>query len=370
MDSSDAGIEFDEAGVCNHCRGYAVATRRFVRTGETAERELAVIVEQMKRDGRGRDYDCVIGVSGGVDSTYVAHIVSQLGLRALAVHVDNGWDSELAVHNIERVLNHLGIDLYTEVLDWEEFRDLQLAFLRASLPDGDVPTDHAILAVLYGVAAKLGIRHIISGSNTVTEGVLPSSWTYGIGDWRYIRAVHRRHGTRALKSYPHVDLARLIYYSSVKRIRSVRILDYVPYVRTDVMKVLQDELGWQYYGGKHYESVYTRFFQGYVLPRKFNIDKRLAHLSALVASGQLERDAALAELESNPYSDAQQQMDREYVCKKLELGEAEFAKIMELPIRSAADFPNTRRLVESARSITERLGIHGLLKRVVRIGGL
>lgn len=370
MDTSDSAIEFDAHGVCNHCRGYDAAARRFVRTGEEAERELAAIVARMKAEGRGKAYDCIIGVSGGVDSTYVAHLVTRLGLRPLAVHVDNGWDSELAVKNIERVLNVLGIDLYTHVLDWEEFRDLQIAFLKASVPDGEVPTDHAILAVLYRVASEQGVRHLISGANTVTEGILPSSWTYGIGDWRYIRAIHREFGSRPLHDFPHVSLGRMVYYSSVRRIRSTRVLNYVPYVRAEVMRVLQEELGWRYYGGKHYESVYTRFFQGYVLPRKFGIDKRIAHLSALVCSGQLTREAALAELETNPYDEAQQAADREYVLKKLGLSEAQFEEIMRLPVRSSAEFPTTRKLVEGARALTERTGIHPLLKRVVRIGGL
>lgn len=366
MDTSDPDIVFDDAGVCNHCHTQDELIRRYVRSGDEAQRALDAFVATARAEGRGKSYDCIIGVSGGVDSTYVAYVTRELGLRPLAVHMDNGWDSELAVKNIENVLQGLGIDLYTHVLDWDEFRSLQVSFLRASVPDAEIPTDHAIGGLLYRIASRYGIRQIISGSNIATEGMLPRSWVYGVADWKYIRGVHAAFGGRPLRHYPHYSLADLTYYATVRRIRSFRVLDYVPYVKTDVMRVLQEQLGWKYYGGKHYESLYTRFFQGYILPRKFGIDKRRSHLATLVSSGQMTRDAALAEIAVDPYSEAMQRDDREYVIKKLELTDHEFRAIMNAPIRSFRDYPNSLATRERVVRALDRAGILPLARRVIR----
>ncbi len=360
MDTTDPEIEFDPHGVCSHCRHYQALAQRHLRQGPDGERELARLAEEIRRQGRGADYDCVMGVSGGVDSTFVAYTAKRLGLRPLAVHMDNGWDSELAVANIERVLKRLNIDLYTHVLDWEEFRDLQLTFLKASVPDAEIPTDHAIGAVIYATAARRGISYILSGSNVATEGILPSSWTYGISDWRYIKSVHRQFGTVPLRYFPHYRWIDLYYYTGVKKIKTVRPLNYLPYVKRDVMRVLEDKLGWKYYGGKHYESIYTRFFQGYILPRKFDIDKRKAHLSTLICSGQMTRDAALQEMKENQYIDRLQQEDREYVIKKLGVTEEEFEHIMALPAKTHRDYPNSEHLLARVRGavrVVKRLGL-------------
>jgi len=354
MDTSDPEIRFDHEGVCSHCHGYAETAARLVHVGEEGRRQLEAMVAAIRASGRGKPYDCVMGVSGGVDSTYLAYIAKSLGLRPLAVHLDNGWNSELAVSNIEKVLNTLGIDLYTEVLDWEEFRDLQLSFLRASVPDAEIPTDHAISATVNRVAAERGIDFIISGDNVVTEGILPVSWTYGVWDWKYISAVHRQFGTARLAGIPHYSLAKLFYYKSVKKIRTVRPLNYVPYVKGDVMRVLEEKLGWKYYGGKHYESIYTRFFQGYILPAKFGIDKRKAHLSTLICSGQMTREEALAEILCDRYAGELQRSDREYVIKKLALTPDEFAAIMALPARSYREFPNSSATLARALGLVRR----------------
>jgi N-acetyl sugar amidotransferase len=351
MDTTDPDIRFDDDGICAHCHTYDYLAAKLVRTGEEGRRALAAEVDRIKASGRGKPYDCVMGVSGGVDSTYVAYVAKELGLRPLAVHLDNGWDSELAVSNIEKVLRKLQIDLYTEVLDWEEFRDLQLSFLKASVTDAEIPTDHAIGATVYRIAAERGIDFIVSGENVVTEGILPGSWTYGVWDWRYIRGVHQRFGTRRLSSFPHYSLARLVYYKSVRRMRTLRPLDYVKYVKEDVMQVLQEQLGWKYYGGKHYESIYTRFFQGYILPRKFGIDKRRAHLSTLICSGQISREAALAEMMFNSYSEELQRHDREYVIKKLAITPEEFEAIMDSPIRTHRDYPNSSAVFRRAKGL-------------------
>lgn len=343
MDTSDQEIQFDKSGVCSHCRLYSDFEIAHRRSDEQRAQELAKIVEQVKSDGKGHEYDCIVGVSGGVDSTYTAYLVKQLGLRPLAIHLDNGWNSEQAVRNIERTLQALNIDLHTHVLDWDEFRDLQIAFLRGSTPDGEIPTDHAIAALLYSEAARNGVKYIINGRNIVTEAVAPRAWAQGHGDWKYIRSVHSRFGTRKLRTYPHYGIGALGYYILVKRLKVVSILDYVSYVKTDVMTLIREKLGWEYYGGKHYESIYTRFFQGYILPTKFNIDKRKAHLSTLVCSGQLTRDQALAELQAPIYPEGLLEQDRRFVLKKLELSEAEFQKIMTLPTKSFWDYPSYKR---------------------------
>lgn len=354
MDTTDPNIQFDENGVCNHCRNYEELAKRHLRLDTAGQEELARLVNAIKAKGKGKEYDCVIGVSGGVDSTFATYTVKKLGLRPLAVHMDNGWDSELAVSNIEKFLNKLDIDLYTHVLDWEEFKDLQIAFLKASVSDAEIPTDHAISAVIYRVAIENGVSYIISGSNTATEGILPSSWTYGIGDWRYIKSVHCRFGKTKSKSYPHYSLSDLFYYVFVKKIKAVRILDYIPYVREDAKCILEKELGWRDYGGKHYESIYTRFFQGYILPRKFNIDKRKAHLSTLICSDQMTRSEALEEIRHNPYTEDMQREDKEYVLKKLSLTGEEFERIMSLPTKTHLDYPTSVpfiRLIRASRIV-------------------
>ncbi len=359
----DPRIEFDANGVCNHCRRYDALVASRVMQGPEGQRALDALVARMKSAGRGRDYDCIIGVSGGVDSTYVAYLVRKLGLRPLAVHFDNGWNSELAVSNIEKVLKRLDIDLYTYVVDWEEFRDLQMAFLKASTPDGEIPTDHGIFALLWNEAARLGVRYIVSGMNFATESMSVPDWSYGHSDWRYIKAVHRRFGTRLLRTYPHFSLLDLAWINLVRRIRTVSILNYLPYDKNEAMRVLQDELGWIYYGGKHYESVYTRFWQGYVLPRKFGIDKRYGHLSDLINSGQLTREQALEEVAKEPYAAELQAQDLRYVAKKFELTEAQFAELMALPPRSFREFPNNYATVERLKRFVNSLRSRGWYSR-------
>jgi N-acetyl sugar amidotransferase len=340
MDTSDPDIEFDAEGRCNHCRSFPAKRAKVGNPSDRAQR-LREIVSAIKSAGEGNPYDCLIGVSGGVDSTYVAYLVKKLDLRPLAIHLDNGWDSELAVSNIQKVLERLGIDLVTRVLDWDEFRELQLSFLRASVPDAEIPTDHAIGAALFETAVEHRIKYIISGANVETEGILPTSWTYGVWDWRYIKNVHRQFGRRRLRDYPHYSLARMLYLTCIRGIKAVQILNYVPYRKNEVMRLLQDDLGWKYYGGKHYESIYTRFFQGYILPRKFNIDKRRAHLSTLICAGQMTRDDCLTALEEDVYGGGCADEDREYVVKKLGLTPDDFERVMALPRRTYRDYPNS-----------------------------
>ncbi|HPH99331.1 MAG TPA: N-acetyl sugar amidotransferase [Chitinophagaceae bacterium] len=229
MDSSDPDISFDEKGICNHCHRYDGLINTRVFHGDVAKAQLEKVTEQIKKRAKGKEYDCLIGVSGGVDSTYVAYLVKQLGLRALAVHFDNGWNSELAVSNIEKTLKKLSIDLYTYVIDWEEFKSLQISFLKASTPDGEVPTDHAINALLFQIAAKHNIKYIISGMNFATESMSVPAWAYGHSDWKYIKGVHKKFSAIKLKQYPHFSLLKLFYFTFIKRIQVLAILNYIEY---------------------------------------------------------------------------------------------------------------------------------------------
>lgn len=342
MDTSDPDIFFDENGVCIHCRDYEIKARPIVERANSgdAASDLQAIVDKIKRAGRKDEYDCVIGLSGGVDSTYVAYQVCRLGLRPLAVHFDSGWNSELAVNNIENVIKRLKIDLITFVVDWEEMRDLQLAFFNASVANCDTPTDHAFLAVLYRVAAQQGIRHIVIGTNYATEFILPRAWGYSPADLTHLRAIHKRFGKGPLRQYPTLGFFyRYFYCPIIKGIRTVRILNLMPYNKKEAKALMADEVGWRDYGGKHYESLFTRFFQAYYLPVKFGYDKRRAHLSSLIVSGQMTREDALRELELPSYPFDKLREDKEFVAKKLGISVEKFDQILAQRIRPYSDYP-------------------------------
>lgn len=345
MDTTDPDISFDENRICIHCKKYDEALKKTVFTGEVGTRKLSAIVQAIKSDGRGKEYDSILGVSGGVDSTFAAYKAKEIGLRPLAVHLDNGWDSELAVQNIEITLKKLGIDLYTHVIDWEEFKDLQLSFLKASTPDSEIPSDHAIVSLMDQMADKIGVKYVIAGMNTRTESHLPKVWSQGHWDWGYIKSVHKLYGKNALRTFPHTNIWNL--YRCRFAHQWVRILDYVDYVKRDALKILTNELGWRYYGTKHYESIYTRFYQGYILPKKFGFDKRKTHFSSLICSGEMTRDEALKELKKEIYPVELQEEDRAYVIKKLCLTEEEFEKIMQLPRKAYWDYPSYGRLFKN-----------------------
>jgi N-acetyl sugar amidotransferase len=310
------------------------------------------ILEEIKAKGRNKEYDCIVGVSGGVDSTYAAYKSVQLGLRPLAVHFDSGWNSELAVNNIENIVKKLDIDLYTIVADWPEMQDLQLAYFKASVSNCDIPQDHAFLGALYNVAVERKIKYIISGGNNATEFILPRTWGYNASDLRNLKAIHRRFGTVKLKRYPTCSFfKRYIYYTFVKNIKVIRILDYLPYNKQEAKKIIIEKLGWRDYGGKHYESIFTKFFQAYYLPKKFGFDKRRAHLSSLIVSGQMTRENALREMEEPPSPPEKFKEDKEYVAKKLGITVEEFERILNTPIRSYKDFPSNDWLFELKASV-------------------
>lgn len=361
MDTSDPELTFGDDGVCNRCRLYDKVITDHVHNPIEGKLKLDAIAARIKKEHSGKRYDCIIGLSGGVDSTYVAYLVKNLGLRPLAIHVDNGWNTEAAVRNIENTVTLLGIDLYTTVIDWEEFRDLQKAFLRSSTPDSEVPTDHAIVSELYRAAVREGVRYIFLGSNFQTEQMVPRAWSYGHGDWKYISSINRLFGGQKLKTFPHNTLfQRRWWYPYVKRIEMVLILSYVEYDKRKAVELMKRDLGWVSYGDKHHESIYTRFYQTYILPKKFGADKRRPHLSSLINNNEMSRKEALALLQQPPLDEDRMDQDRKFVIKKLGLSADEFQAIMETPPKSFWDYPSdekSRPLYDKIFGLVQLAGI-------------
>lgn len=343
MDTSDPDIVFDKQGVCNHC---TTATKRireekpFFLTTEDKKKELNLMVERIKLEGKKGEYDCIIGLSGGVDSTYLAYVVKNLGLRPLAVHLDNGWNSELSVVNIQNICKLLSIDLYTYVIDWEEFRKLQVAFLKSSTPDSEIPTDHAIVSTLFDVAKRYNIKTIIRGNNISTESIMPKAWSQGHFDWRYIKGINKKFGGVKLKTFPHSSIFRLFWDSKISRIKYFSILNYLQYNKSEAKKLIEKELLWKDYGYKHYESNYTKIYQSYILTEKFGFDKRRAHFSSLIITEQMKREEALDNLKMKSYDETKINEEINYLVKKLGISLRDFEKIMKLPHKSYFDYPN------------------------------
>lgn len=346
MDTSDPDIVFDEQGICNHCKRTEIIVKAVPYCLPEDEKNVLLnkLVEKIKLAGKGKKYDCIIGVSGGVDSSYVAYLVKKLGLRPLAVHLDNGWDAELAVQNIENICNKLEIDLFTYVIDWEEFKDLQLSFLKASTPDSEIPSDHAITAILYQVAKKERLNYIIAGYNVATESILPGAWSQGHFDLRYIKNVQKKFGKKKLNSFPKLGIIQFLTFLLTGdfywKIKYTNILDYMSYEKGLAKEIIKNDLGWRDYGGKHCESFYTKFYQSYILPSKFGFDKRRAHLSALIMSSQITREDALIEIQKPLYTSEGLEQDIYYFINKFGMSREDFNKIMNSPLKTYMDYPN------------------------------
>lgn len=351
---ADPDIWFDEQGICNYYHEYKLAEASDVAMGKAGEEKLHTLVETIKKNGKGKPYDCLIGLSGGVDSTYVAYLVKQLGLRPLAVHLDNGWNSELAVKNVENIITKCGFDLYTLVVNWQEFKDIQLSYLKASVVDIEVVSDHAIFATMYKLAKEKKISCILSGTNVVTEYIMPQSWLYKKMDFVNLKDIHSKFGSAKLKTYPVFDFKKYVYYSGVLKLTPISILNYVPYNKAAVKEIIKKELDWRDYGGKHYESIFTKFYQAYILPQKFKIDKRKAHLSTLICSGQISKEAALKELELPLYPEEDLKADMEYVLKKFGLTQKQFDDIMKLPVKRHEDFKTDKQLKEGYMNLLKK----------------
>jgi N-acetyl sugar amidotransferase len=328
---ADPDIVFDDKGICNYYYEYLEAEARMVLKGEDGARRIEEIVKKIKSENAGKKYDCILGLSGGADSTFLAWLAKKQGLNPLIVHFDYGWNSELAISNIEQTVKILELDLYTYVMDWEEFKGLLRSYFKASVLDLDVPADHMIFGALYKTANKYGIKTILSGNNVQTEHTLPRTWNYNKFDIVNLRNIHKKFGTTSLKHLPALGIWQQASYQLIKNIQSVQLLNSLEYNKEEVKKLIARELNWRDYGGKHHESVFTRFYQGYILPRKFHIDKRKAHLSTLIFANQITKEAALQELANPTYDPLLQQEDKEYVAKKLGFSLPEFEEILQLP---------------------------------------
>lgn len=334
----DPDITFDNKGVCNYYYEYLEAEKKQGFKGAEGQRRLISVVDNIKEVGKNNKYDCVLGLSGGADSTYLAYLAKQLGLRPLLVHFDYGWNSELAVQNIENAVKKLGFDLYTYVMDWEEFKQLQRSYFKASVLDLDVPADHMIFGALFKIANKFKIRFLLSGNNVWTEHTLPRTWNYNKFDLINLKSIHKSYSKTPLKKLPALGLWHYAYYQLVKNIQSVQLLNFVSYDKEEIKSIISRDLDWRDYGGKHHESVFTRFYQGYILPRKFHVDKRKAHLSNLIFAGQISKELAIRELQEPTYSLQKQLEDKTYVAKKLGFTEEEFEDVLNLPNKQHSDF--------------------------------
>jgi len=344
LDNKSANLIFDAAGVCNYCNNNTTNISNIDVAFD--QLNLARTISKIKETKKSKNYNCIIGLSGGVDSSYLAYLaVKKFGLKPLAVHFDNGWNSNLAVENVHNLVSKLKLDLRTYVIKWDEFKDLQLAYLKSSVVDIEVPTDHFIMATMHKYAHENGIKYILNGCNHASESIMPSGWNFPKEDLANLLDIHRKYGTLQLKKFPSFGLKKRLFYQHIVGIKQVYPLNYLNYKIDDAKDILSNKLDWKDYGGKHFESVWTRFYQGYILPKKFNIDKRRAHYSSLILSQQMNRGTALELLNEPPYPVKNQLEDKEYVLKKLSLSRDEFNQIMASPKREHGEFKTENKYI-------------------------
>lgn len=339
-------ISFDENGQCNYCNYYYSA---YNKLGSFKEKEewLSKKVKEMIVNRGSHGFDSILGVSGGVDSTYLAYWAKKNNLNPLVVHFDNGWNSELAVKNIENICAKLNFQLHTYVINWEEFKELQLAYFKAGVIDIEVLTDHAISSSLFQMAKKYKIKYVLNGNNLATEAIMPKDWVYDKNDWRNIKDIYSKFGKgRPLKSFPHTSFFQKLWNYWFLKLENIEVLNYIDYEKEKAKKIIKQELNWIDYGGKHYESIFTKFYQSYILPTKFNVDKRKAHLATLICSQQITKAQALEELKLPPYDKNVIASEMQYVLKKLGLSEQEFDTMMKEKPRSHDEFKNEKELWE------------------------
>jgi N-acetyl sugar amidotransferase len=367
MDTSDPNIRFDDTGQCDYCINFQTNLRPAWEADVADPSRIARIAESIRSAGKGRDFDCIIGLSGGLDSSYTAYVAKEImGLRPLLFHVDAGWNTDQAVSNIEKLVNGLGLDLYTEVIDWEEMKDLQVAFLRSQIPDQDIPQDAAFFSALYRFARKHRIKHVLTGGNFSTECCRePEEWGGYPGiDVRLIRDIHRRFGQRPLKTFPLVDI--MVYkflYQHVLGMEVIRPLNMVPYVKRDAEANLEKRFGWQPFQHKHHESRFTRFYEDFWMPRKFGFEKRRAHFASLIMTGQMSRESAIERLRRPEMDEHFFRQDFEFVANKLDLTTDELQQIFSGPNRTYRDYRNKRWLIGIGAKVMQRLGMERRLFR-------
>lgn len=359
MDTTDSKIVFDENGVCDYCNDYHknILPAWSAKLADTTL--LTRTAEEIKRNTKGQKYNCIIGLSGGVDSSYLCYVAKKLmGLNPLCYVCDTGWNLKVADENIKRIVDALELDVYTETVNWDEMRDLQLAFLRSQVPYQDLPQDHAIFAGLYNYAVSHGIKYVLTGANSATECIRPPiEWVYQ-NDLRLIKDIHRRFGTGKLKTFPMCSMIKYrLYYPIVKGMKRVAPLDMVEYDKEKVKTFLADRFGWEAYANKHYEDVFTRFYEGYYLPHKFGYDKRKCYLSNEILVGTKTREEALKELESPGYDAATMREDLEYIAAKLGITTAEFEALIDGENKTFKDYKNSWGLIQFGTVVLRALGV-------------
>ena len=360
MDTTDSMIEFDEKGVCDHCNTFYSHTLPNWHTDEQGKKSLDILVDKIKRAGKGKDFDCIIGMSGGIDSSYLTYIAKEkLGLRPLVFHVDAGWNSQEAVNNIEKLVDKLELDLYTDVIDWEEMKDLQLAFFKSGVSHIDSPQDYAFFATMYKFAEQYDVKYILTGGNLSTECIRnPIEWMYYQSDTVQLRDIHSKFGKRPLVNFPVTNILKhKIYLPYIKGIKLVRPLDSAPYIKQDAIDLLIEKFGWQPYPQKHFESRFTKFYEGYWLPKRFGYDTRKVQYSSLILTGQMTRDEALKKLSKPAYDENMIEHDFEYVATKLGITVKELQSYMGLPKKTYKDYKSQQSIYNLGAKILKALGL-------------
>lgn len=366
MDTSDSKIVFDEHGVCDHCHGFETDVKPNWYPNDAGKEMFRAQIEEIKKSGKGKEFDCIMGMSGGLDSSYLLHLaVTEFGLRPLVFHVDGGWNTDLAVNNIQMLVDKLGLDLYTEVINWEEMKDFQLAFFKSGVPHLDIPQDHAFVATLYHFANKHNIKYIINGGNFATECVRnPKEWLYYGTDMAQLRDIHGRFGTRKLKTYPFSSvLFHKVYLRHIRGVRVVKPLNYLPYTKEHATKVLSETYGWRPYPQKHFESRFTRFYEAYWLPTRFGYDTRRVQYSSLIQTGQMTREEALEKLKKPAYDPATIDEDFEYIATKLGISVDELRSYHQMPKKTYRDYKNQEWLFDLGAKTLKAMGVERAVKR-------
>jgi N-acetyl sugar amidotransferase len=366
MDTTDSSIVFDDKGVCDHCTDFYQNVKPNWHPNDRGRKELETILEKIKSFGKGKEFDSILGISGGVDSSYMLHLaVKEFGLRPLVFHVDGGWNSELAVHNIQVLIDRLGLDLYTEVINWEEMRDFQLAFFKSGVPHIDIPQDHAFIASLYNFAEKYNVKYILNGGNISTEGVRnPMEWMYYGTDMAQIRDIIHRFGTIKMETYPFSSIFNhKIYLRYIKKVKVVKPLNNIPYVKSDAMQLLQQEYGWKPYPQKHFESRFTKFYEGYWLPERFGFDTRKVQFSSLILTGQMTRKEALEKLQQPAYDPETIDEEFHYIATKLNISPDELRYYFTMPKKFYWDYKNQSSVFVAGAKILKAIGVEKSIKR-------
>ena len=341
MDTTDSKITFNIEGVCDHCQTFDKDIKPKWDTGEQGHQRLLKIVDKIKIEGKNKDFDCIMGMSGGIDSSYLLYIMKEkYNLRPLVFHVDAGWNSQIAVNNIERLVDGLNLDLFTEVINWEEMKDLQLAYFKSGVPHIDTPQDHAFFATMYQFASKHNINTILTGGNYSTECIRnPIEWMYYQSDSIQLRDIHKKFGQKKIKSFPITNILwHKIYLPYIKKIKVIRPLDYIPYHKEKAMQMLVDKFGYQKYPQKHFESRFTRFYESYWLFKRFGYDTRRVQYSSLILTNQMSRDEALEKLKTLPYDEQKIKNDFEYISNKLSIDIDELQHYMDMEKRTYKDY--------------------------------